>query len=261
VSETLTVRGLELRRGDRAVLRGIDIDVAAGEICALMGPSGVGKSTALRAIAALEPFDAGTIAIGDFKLRPGPVPPQSRLKPFRRKVGVVFQSAALFDHLTVLDNVTLGPVHALGWAPDRARGVATALLEDLGVASRANAFPRQISGGEAQRVAIARALAPDPMVLLMDEPTSALDPARRGALGEALRHLATSGRGLLISTHDIDFARLVADRVYVLGEGSVVAHGHPADVLRAGDQAATAPAMQFGVAVDARLRGKEGGGE
>ena len=219
---TLSVRGLRVSRGDREILRGVDVDVAAGEICALMGASGAGKSTVLRSIAALQSFDAGTISVDEVTLTPGPLPPQSRLAALRRHVGMVFQAHALFEHLTALENVMLAPVHALGWDRKRAESAARELLESLGVASRAAAFPRQLSGGEAQRVAIARALAPDPSLLLMDEPTAALDPARRGALGEMLRGLAGQGRALLVSTHDIDFARSFADRVVTLADGAIV---------------------------------------
>jgi ABC-type polar amino acid transport system ATPase subunit len=144
---------------------------------------------------------------------------------------MVFQAGSLFEHLTVMENVTLAPVRALGWAPERAEQVATELLESLGVARRAAAYPRQLSGGEAQRVAIARALAPDPMLLLMDEPTSALDPARRGALGETLRGLARQGRGLLVATHDVEFARVYADQVAVIANGVIVERGGADEVL------------------------------
>jgi polar amino acid transport system ATP-binding protein len=231
VSGALTVRGLHATRGSKTVLRGVDLDVAPGEIVALMGVSGAGKSTVLRAVAALEPFTEGAVEVGGFALRPGPLPRESRLRGLRSKVGMVFQAHALFPHLTALENVTLAPVHALGWTAQRAETVAMGLLDGLGVAPRAGAYPRELSGGEAQRVAIARALAPDPMVLLMDEPTSALDPARRGALGETLRGLARQGRGLLIATHDVDFARAHTDRVVVLHEGVMVESGPSAEVL------------------------------
>jgi ABC-type polar amino acid transport system ATPase subunit len=235
----LTVRGLRAARGATPVLNGVDLDVAPGEICALMGVSGAGKSTVLRAIAALQPFSAGSIVVDGFALEPGPVPPESRLEPLRRKVGFVFQAHSLFEHLTVMDNVTLAPVHAQGWTRERAREVAAGLLETLGVAARGAAYPRQLSGGEAQRVAIARALALDPHLLLMDEPTSALDPARRGALGETLSALADQGRGLLIATHDVDFAHDHADRVAVLADGVLVEHGPARDVLANPTHAAT----------------------
>lgn len=231
MSGSLTVRSLEVSRGAQRVLRGVDLDVAPGEVWALMGVSGAGKSTVLRAVAALQPFSAGRIDVGDFALHPGAVPRESRLRGLRSKVGMVFQAHALFEHLTALENVTLAPVHALGWTKARAKSVALELLTALGVATRADAYPRQLSGGEAQRVAIARALAPNPTLLLMDEPTSALDPARRGALGETLRALAGQGRGLLIATHDVDFARAHADRVAILSQGILVEHGAAGAVL------------------------------
>ena len=134
---TLSVRGLHVLRGDREVLRGVDLDVAPGEICALMGASGAGKTTVLRAVAALQPFDAGTIAVDEVVLQPGPLPPQSQLGALRRHVGMVFQAHALFEHLTALDNVTLAPIHVLRWDRARAESVARELLESLGVAARA----------------------------------------------------------------------------------------------------------------------------
>lgn len=222
VSDALVIRDLHVSRGDVRVLRGIDLDIAQGEICALMGSSGAGKSTVLRAVLALQSFDAGSITLGDVTLVPGRVPPESRLVALRRKVGMVFQSHALFEHLTARENITVGPVHALGWTRERADTVAMRLLVDLGVSHRADALPRQLSGGEAQRVAIARALASDPGMLLMDEPTSALDPARRESLGETLRALTANGRSLLIATHDVDFARAYAHRVVTLSEGRIV---------------------------------------
>ncbi|WP_420129088.1 amino acid ABC transporter ATP-binding protein [Longimicrobium sp.] len=231
MSGALSIRGLHAERGGRPVLRGVNLEVAAGEVCALMGVSGAGKSTVLRAVAALEPFTAGGIAAAGFELRPGPLPRESRLRGLRSKVGMVFQAHSLFEHLTALQNVTLAPVHALGWTRARAEQEAAELLAALGVGARAGAYPRELSGGEAQRVAIARALAPGPMVLLMDEPTSALDPARRGALGDTLRGLARQGRALLVATHDVDFARDVADRVAVLAQGALVEYGPSREVL------------------------------
>jgi ABC-type polar amino acid transport system ATPase subunit len=221
VTNTLTINGLEVVRGSQRVLRGVDLTVAPGEIVALMGLSGAGQTTVLRAVAALQPFSAGTITLGDVALHPGPLLPESRLGGLRSKVGMVFQDHALFEHLTVLDNVTLAPVHARGWERRRAIEAAKELLESLGVVERAEALPRQLSGGQAQRVAIARALVLDPQLLLMDEPTSALDPARRVALADTLRNLTKGGRGLLISTHDADFARACADRIIGLADGVI----------------------------------------
>ena len=216
MSALLTMGGVRVRYGARDVLHGLSLELARGELVALMGPSGVGKSTALRVIAALQPFDEGTITVDGFALSPGPVPPESRLVPLRRRVGLVFQAHALFEHLTALDNVTLAPRIVLRKSKAEAETAAMQLLATLDVGARANAWPRELSGGEAQRVAIARALAVDPPLLLMDEPTAALDPARRGALGTTLRHLREQGRSLLVATHDAEFARAYADRVVTL---------------------------------------------
>ena len=256
MSEALVVRNLKVARGAQAVLHDVNLHVAPGEVCVLMGVSGAGKSTVLRAVAALQPFLAGEIVVGGVALQPGPVPPESRLRDLRRHVGMVFQAHALFEHLTVIDNVTLGPIHALGWSQARAHAVAEELLAMLGVAGRAAAYPRQLSGGEAQRVAIARALAPDPMLLLMDEPTSALDPARRGSLGDTLRRLAEQRRGLLIASHDVEFAREHADRVLVLAQGTVVEHGPPRDVLARPVHGATRELLRVARESPARVVGR-----
>jgi len=211
----LAIDRLRVRYDSRDVLRALTLEVARGEIVALMGPSGVGKTTALRAVAALQPFDDGTIVVDGFALGPGPVPPEAQLVPLRRRVGFVFQGHALFEHLTALDNVTLALRHVLGKTRAESDGIATTLLASLDVGARAGAKPSQLSGGEAQRVAIARALAPDPALLLMDEPTAALDPARRTALAATLRRLCDQGRSLLVATHDAEFASH-ADRVVTL---------------------------------------------
>jgi len=216
VSALLIIDRLRVRFETRDVLRALSLEVARGELVALMGPSGAGKTTALRAVAALQPFDEGQIVVDGFALAPGTVPPESRLVVLRRRVGLVFQAHALFEHLTALANVTLALRHVLGKPRVEAETIATRLLSELDVGPRAGAWPRQLSGGEAQRVAIARALAPDPALLLMDEPTAALDPARRSALGATLRRLCEQGRGLLVSTHDAEFARAHADRVVSL---------------------------------------------
>lgn len=228
---SLVVRGLRIDRDGHAVVRDVDLDVAPGTIRALMGVSGSGKTTILRAIAALQPFAAGRITIDGITLAPGPLAPESRLREVRRRIGMVFQGPSLFEHLTVRDNVTLAPIHALGWTREQSESVARERLARLGVETRMHAFPRQLSGGQAQRVAIARALMLDPMLLLLDEPTSALDPARRASLGDALRQLARDGRGLLIATHDVDFSRAVADDILVLSDGSIVEGGPAGEVL------------------------------
>ena len=235
----LESRGLVLRRGTREVLRGVDLRVGRGEFVALMGLSGGGKTTFLRAVAGLEAFEAGELSIDGVSLPAGRRPPDPVLKALRRKVGMVFQFHHLFEHMTTLHNVWLAPVHVHGVAREDAELRARALLDQLGVGARATALPRELSGGEAQRVAIARALAVDPPLLLMDEPTASLDPARRGELGDTLRRLTASGRTLLAATHDDDFVRGFADRVVVMADGRVVEEGRAAEVLSAPAHPAT----------------------
>jgi ABC-type polar amino acid transport system ATPase subunit len=240
----LAIDGLRLRRGTREVLRGVSIRVEAGELVALMGLSGGGKTTILRAIAALETFDAGTIDVGGVVLRAGQAPPRETIRELRRHVGMVFQLHHLFDHLTAMENITLAPLHVTRTSRADAEKSANALLESLGVAHRRNAYPRELSGGEAQRVAIARAMAMNPPLLLMDEPTASLDPARRFELGQTLRSLTAGGRTLLITTHDDDFARDFASRVIVLAEGEIVEEGDPREVLTNPKHAATRAFLQ-----------------
>jgi polar amino acid transport system ATP-binding protein len=214
----VSVRDVRLRRGDRLILARMTFDVAPGEIVALMGQSGSGKTTMLRAIAGLETFEGGTIDVHDVTLPAGSVSP-AIVRRLRTKVGMVFQFHCLFDHLTTIGNVMLAPVHVHGVSPADAGRRARELLGILGVEHRANALPRELSGGEAQRVAIARALAVDPPVLLMDEPTASLDAARRGELATVLRELVACNRTLLVATHDEEFARTVATRVIRLSGG------------------------------------------
>jgi ABC-type polar amino acid transport system ATPase subunit len=227
----LDVRALRMRRGERDILRSVDLQVKAGELVALMGLSGEGKTTILRAIAALEPFDGGSIAIGETRLTPCRQHPRAKVRALREQVGMVFQHHSLFEHLPAAHNVWLAPVYVRRVAHAEAERRALALLDELGVGHRANALPREISGGEAQRVAIARALAMDPPLLLMDEPTASLDPARRCDLGETLCALTRSGRTLLITSHDDDFVRDFASKVVVLAGGEVVEEGPPHKVI------------------------------
>jgi len=203
------------------VLAGVTFEVTRGSVVALMGPSGSGKTTILRAIAALEPFDAGTIAIEDVTFGGGSPVPAAMLSQLRRKVGLVFQFHCLFEHLPAIKNVWLAPVHAHGVPMAVARRRARELLGALGVHDRAEALPRELSGGEAQRVAIARALAVDPPLLLMDEPTASLDAARRAELAELLRSLTGQNRTIVIATHDEQFARSCTNRVLRVGGGIV----------------------------------------
>jgi polar amino acid transport system ATP-binding protein len=237
--DILTIDRLRLSRGAREILRGVTLRAKRGELLALMGLSGGGKTTVLRCITALEPFDGGSISLDGVTLQPGPLPPRAVIRDLRKRVGMVFQLHYLFEHLTATQNVTLAPVHVLRVPLDQAESRALTLLESLGVAHRRNALPRELSGGEAQRVAIARAMAMDPPLLLMDEPTAALDPARRGELGETLVKLTAGGRTLVITTHDDDFARAFATRVVILADGEVVEEGLPRDVLTAPKHPAT----------------------
>jgi ABC-type polar amino acid transport system ATPase subunit len=235
----LDIRGLRLAFGARDVLRGVDLTLDRGSFTALMGLSGVGKTSILRAIVALDPFTAGTIDIDGVRLAPGPLPRESHLRALRRKVGMVFQLHHLFEHLSATENITLALVHALGIPRATAQARAAELLESLQVSSRARALPRELSGGEAQRVAIARALATDPPLLLLDEPTASLDPARREELGRSLTMLAHTGRTLMVTTHDVEFARQFAGRVAIVADGQIVEIGSPRDVLSQPSHAAT----------------------
>jgi polar amino acid transport system ATP-binding protein len=219
--QILRLVDVRLLRGARPILESVTLNVRRSELVALMGPSGSGKTTILRTICALEPFESGRIVVDDVTLKSGALAPASTLRRLRRKVGMVFQFHHLFEHLSVLNNICLAPVHAYAMAPKDAAERGRQLLAAFGVEHRVNALPRELSGGEAQRVAIARALAVDPPVLLMDEPTASLDPARRGELGDLLRQLLTLDRTLVVATHDEDFARNNATRIVRLVEGRV----------------------------------------
>ena len=217
----LAIRDLEVRRGARPVVRGVSLDVTRGEILAVMGASGAGKTSVLRAVAGLDPIAGGSVAIDGLQLSAGPLPRGEALRELHRRVGMVFQFHHLFEHLTALHNVWLALVHVQRQGQPEAERKARELLDHLGVGARADAVPRELSGGEAQRVAIARALAVGPPLLLMDEPTASLDPARRGELAATLRQLASEGRTLVVATHDEEFARACAHRVLIMDEGRV----------------------------------------
>jgi len=244
MSAVLTITNLRLRRGEREILRGVHASVAEGEIAALMGLSGGGKTTVMRCIAALETFEDGLIDVGGVVLRPGPPATRATIRELRTRVGMVFQLHYLFEHLSAMGNITLAPTHVANVSRADADRRALELLEALGVAHRRNALPRELSGGEAQRVAIARAMAMEPPLLLMDEPTASLDPARRGELGETLVQLTATGRTLVVTTHDDDFARDFASRVIILAEGEVVEEGNPREVLTNPKHAATRRLLQ-----------------
>ncbi len=216
----LEVRGVQLRRGNRAILADATFDVAPREVVAIMGASGSGKTTLLRAIAGLERVDEGSIAVGDVVLTKEATPAVT-VRRLRERIGMVFQFHCLFEHLTVIDNICLAPVHVHQTPVTEAAARATDLMRRLGVDHRSAALPRELSGGEAQRVAIARALAVDPPLLLMDEPTASLDQDRRLELANVVSGLVGRDRTLLIATHDEEFARAVATRILRVSDGVV----------------------------------------
>jgi ABC-type polar amino acid transport system ATPase subunit len=207
---------VHLSRGGRPVLRGVTFEMRRGEVVALMGSSGAGKTTILRAIAGLDPIDRGEIAVGGARVSGGA---GQDFRQLRAKSAMVFQFHCLFEHLSVAQNVWLAPVHVQRMPRAEAAQRAATLLRSLGVEHRAAALPRELSGGEAQRVAIARALAVDAPVLLMDEPTASLDPERRTELAALVRSLVDRDRALIVATHDEEFARAVGTRVLRIREG------------------------------------------
>jgi polar amino acid transport system ATP-binding protein len=229
----ISVEKLVKKYGERTVLQGISFDILPGQVVALVGPSGGGKSTALRCMTGLEPFQAGAIRVGRAKLSPGPLAKHKHeLQLLRLESGLVFQTWHLFPHMSALENVYEAPVHVKKVPLEEARSKARVLLEKVGLSHREGAMPRNMSGGEQQRCAIARALAMEPKVLFMDEPTSALDPQRVGDLVELLDHLKTSEKlTFVIVTHEMKFAEKLADRALVLYEGHVIEDGPPRDVL------------------------------
>jgi general L-amino acid transport system ATP-binding protein len=204
-------------------LRGIDLDVARGEVSVIVGPSGSGKSTFIRTLNRLEPHDRGTIVVNGVELSED----LRAIDRVRREIGMVFQQFNLFPHLTILDNVTLAPVRVRRWSRDKAESAARELLERVGIAEQAAKYPAQLSGGQQQRVAIARALAMQPEIMLFDEPTSALDPEMIQEVLEVMKELARSGMTMLVVTHEMGFAREVAHRVLFFDEGRVVEDAPP----------------------------------
>ena len=212
----LAVDRVDISRGGRPVVRGLTFAAAAGELVAVMGPSGAGKTTVLRAIAGLDPLDRGRIDVGQVTIAPGQAMSRRELRLLHQQVGFVFQFHHLFANMDALSNVVLAPVHVLKRPPAEATRRARELLASLGVAEREAALPHELSGGEAQRVAIARALAVDPPLLLMDEPTASLDTGRRADLASTLRALAAGGRTIVIATHDEEFVRACVQRVVTI---------------------------------------------
>jgi polar amino acid transport system ATP-binding protein len=223
--------------GQHRVLDGVNLTVAAGRVAAILGPSGAGKSTLLRAINHLEKLDIGYVSVNGeligVRRHGGRLKERSEraILAQRGGIGFVFQNFNLFPHLSVLDNVVAAPVATGRRRLDDARLHALSLLDRVGLAGKADAYPRQLSGGQQQRVAIARALAQEPGVILFDEPTSALDPELVGEVLAVIKTLATTGTTLIIVTHEVGFAREVADQVVFLDSGQILEQGAPADVL------------------------------
>jgi len=209
--------------GNFHVLKGVSLTVYKGEVLVIMGPSGSGKSTFARTFNALEEYQKGRIEIDGIELSSS----KRNIDAIRREVGMVFQQFNLFPHLTVLQNVTLAPIWVRRWAKPKAEEVALQLLERVGILAQAAKYPGQLSGGQQQRVAIARALAMQPKIMLFDEPTSALDPEMVREVLDVMRSLADSGMTMVVVTHEVGFAREVADRIVLMDEGVIVESATP----------------------------------
>ncbi len=215
--------GVDKFFGDFQALRNINLQVGKQEVVVVIGPSGSGKSTLIRCINRLEKHDNGRITVDGVEMSDD----VRNIQEIRREVGMVFQSFNLFPHMTVLENITLGPRQVRRWAKKKADEVAMELLERVKIPEQANKRPGQLSGGQQQRVAIARALAMQPKVMLFDEPTSALDPEMIKEVLEAMEQLAESGMTMIVVTHEMGFARAVADRVVFMADGEIVEVGTP----------------------------------
>lgn len=225
MSNVLSVKGLKKTFGTNEVLKGIDMEVAEGEVIALIGASGSGKSTLLRCINRLETPSAGTVQFKGTEIT------NTNVNEMRRQIGMVFQRFNLFPHLSALANVTLAPMRVLGKSSEEAEKDGLASLAQVHLQAKADAFPQELSGGQQQRVAIARALALHPTLMLFDEPTSALDPELVGEVLEVMRELARSGMTMIVATHEMSFAREVAAQVCFLDAGLILEQGPPDQVL------------------------------
>jgi len=232
-SPLLSIHGVSKSFGETEVLRSVDLQVNRGEVLAVIGASGSGKTTLLRCLNGLEVPDAGSVTIAettvDFSARPS----SRELRALRDRSAMVFQNYHLFPHRTVLENIAEGPVVVQRRPRDQVHGEALALLESVGMAHRAGAYPHELSGGQQQRVGILRALALRPELLLFDEPTSALDPELVGDVLALMRDLAAEGWTMVVVTHELQFAREVAQQVAFVDQGRVLEQGVPAEVLRA----------------------------
>jgi polar amino acid transport system ATP-binding protein len=242
----ISMRDVHKFFGELEVLRGISLDVASGEVLVVIGPSGSGKTTLIRTINALEQISSGSITVKGVPLAtPGPDgkmqrPSESAMRAVRAEVGMVFQRFNLFPHMTVMANVIEAPIYVRGLDRAAAEERAEAILSKIGLLDKANAYPHQLSGGQQQRVAIARALAMQPEVMLFDEVTSALDPELVGEVLRTMRLLAEDGMTMIVVTHEMQFARQVADRVIVMDEGVIIEEGAPEEIFTSPKQPRTA---------------------
>lgn len=223
----IEVKHLSKQFNDLCVLKDIHVSIAKGEVVVVIGPSGSGKSTFLRCLNLLEKPSAGEIIFEGIHIED----PHSDINKLRQKMGMVFQQFNLFPHMTALKNITLSPIKTHKLSEKQAEQVAFQLLESVGLADKAHTYPRQLSGGQKQRIAIARALAMQPDVMLFDEPTSALDPEMVGEVLEVMRDLVRKGMTMIIVTHEMGFAREVADRVIFMDEGKIVEVGPPEQIF------------------------------
>ena len=226
-TEAVRIEGLHKSFGDLLVLKGIDLVVAEHEVVCLIGASGSGKSTLLRCINLLEPIDAGRVVVEGQEITARGV----KIDKVRRRIGIVFQAYNLFPHMSVLDNITLAPRKVLKVGKDQANDEAMALLRRFGLEEKAEQYPDRLSGGQQQRAAIVRALAMKPDLLLLDEITSALDPELVAEVLDVIRELAEAGMTMIIATHEMGFARDIADRVCFLDQGRLLEEGPPAEIL------------------------------
>jgi polar amino acid transport system ATP-binding protein len=240
VSEALVVDGVWKSFGKHEVLRGIDLAVGEHDVVCLIGASGSGKSTLLRCINLVEPIDAGRIVVEGEEITARGVD----VNRIRRSIGIVFQAYNLFPHMSVLRNVTLAPREALGLSRREAEQRALELLSRFGLADKARDYPDRLSGGQQQRVAIVRALAMRPQLMLLDEVTSALDPELVAEVLEVIRELADGGMTMLIATHEMSFAREIADRVCFLDDGAILEQGDPEQIFGAPREARTQQFLQ-----------------
>ena len=225
----IEMRGVSKHFGDFQALKDVSLDVKLGERVVICGPSGSGKSTLIRCINRLEAHEAGEIVVDGVTLTQS----QDSLDKIRGTVGMVFQQFNLFPHLTVLENLTLGPRRVLGLSEDEAKARAMLHLERVQIPDQADKLPRQLSGGQQQRVAIARSLCMEPRIMLFDEPTSALDPEMIAEVLDVMTELATSGMTMIVVTHEMGFARRVADKMVFMDKGEIVEIGTPEDVFTA----------------------------